>query len=160
MAGLGIKDPWDLVAVARVAGVVCFSKRLRMFDFPAIAATTPPDFGARLTEVQRMLGPQAEPCATWLNNGAIGDVQPEHTRQKWWTGQWHEARSNLLGANGSVRDQCRLQLQRMQHTHAFMLRVPNQGLHNTFSGPEYRLLLRFWLGKPLASNVPRRPCPC
>lgn len=160
LSGLGIKDPIDLLAVARVAGVVCFSQRAALFHFPPAATSTPLDFRTRLLEVQKWLGPVSEPCSTWLQNAAIINVQPEHTRQKWWSNQYFLSRSKALAVQAATRDKCRLQLQRMKHTNAFMLTVPNQGFRSAFTGPEYRLLLRWWLGKPLVPNASGCPCPC
>ena len=88
-------------------------------------------------------------------------VVPEdiHRQQRWWTDACHKAKLDAFKVAVPLRDQCRLRLQTMPHTTAWMQVVPNEGLRLSFSGSEYRILLRWWLGIPLLSGDAAQPCP-
>ena len=159
LAGLGIKDPLTILPAARVAATLCFLKRGFELSFPATTVVLPPDWATHLVDLQSKLGTSVEPVASWLRDGQVRNVEENHRQQKWWSLQLQKAQAKSIVQTAPLRDRCRLALQNMPHTTAWMNVVPNEGLGNKMAGPNYRLLLRWWLGMPLVEGSATE-CPC
>lgn len=139
LAGLGIKDPLMILPAARVAASLCFLKRGIELRFPAEAVVLPPDWGYRLADLQAKLGPNVEPLATWLREKHVSNVGDDHRQQKWWSMQIQKSQAKSLSTALPLRDRCRLNLQGMPHTTAWMNVEPNVERRNKMAGPNYRL---------------------
>ena len=159
MAGLGIKDPLVLQAPARMAGILSAQHRASNLQFPDEARQLPPDFPEVALRLKDALGDQFEPLATWVANSQPSDVESDHRRQDFWTEKVHEARKKHLHASLPVRDRCRLRLQSMPHTTAWMQTVPNKGMGMQLGASKYRLLLRWWIGAKIVTGDGGSPCP-
>ena len=159
MAGLGIKDPAVLHAPARMAGILSTLQRAMDLHFPEEACQLPSDFAGVAVDVQRVLGAHFEPLAAWVTNAKPSDVEEDHRRQDFWTNKVHQARKGHLTDSLPIRDRCRLRLQSMPHTTAWMQTVPNKGMGLQLGASKYRLLLRWWLGAKVLPNDGGAPCP-
>jgi hypothetical protein len=159
LAGLGIKDPVVLQAPARMAGILSTHKRASDLQFPAEARVIPPDFPLVASKLKELIGAQLEPLATWVANAQPSDVEEEHRRQDFWTDKVHQARKSQLQTCLPVRDRCRLRLQSMPHTTAWMQTVPHKGMGVQLGAAKYRLLLRWWLGIKVVQGDGGAPCP-
>ena len=144
MAGLGIKDPTVLQAPARMAGILSAHQRASDLQFPNEARQLPPDFALVALKLTDVIGDQFEPLAAWVSDARPSDVESDHRRQDFWTNKVHEARKKRLQDSLPVRDRCRLRLQSMPHTTAWMQTVPNKGMGMQLGASKYRLLLRWW----------------
>ena len=87
-------------------------------------------------------------------------AEPVHLSQRWWSQAIYTATRQALAKGSPLRDQCRLALQGMSNTTAWMEWVPGQEHRVTFGSSEYKLLLRWWLGAPLLAGDAGQPCPC
>ena len=160
LGGLGIKGLASGRICARIASVANFLVKASELGFPAETVVAPPDFRACLRDAQRWVGGSFEPVEKWLTSGAITDIMNEHRSQRWWSDCVHKAMWAALRSQGTVRDQCRLQLQGMTSSMAWLSPPPGEGMGSSFTGREYRLLLRWHLGVPLlVPELGGRPCP-
>ena len=159
LAGLGVKDPSVLQAPARMAGILCAQQRAIDLHFPAEACVLPPDFQAVASKLKDVLGDSLEPLATWMANSRPSEVEPDHRRQDFWTDKVNQARKAHLQRSLPTRDRCRLRLQSMPHTTAWMQTVPNKGMGLQVGASKYRLLLRWWLGIKVVPGDSGAPCP-
>ena len=159
LAGLGIKDPTVLQAPARMAGILSTQQRASDLHFPNEACQLPPDFALVASQLKHTLGDQFEPLATWATNSRPSDVESDHRRQDFWTNKVHEARKKHLQDSLPLRDRCRLRLQSMPHTTAWMQTVPNKGMGVQLGACKYRLLLRWWIGTKIVAGDGGAPCP-
>ena len=158
LGGLGLKDPMRVAAPARVAGILGYVDRAAAFGYSQPLACPAPDLSRRLTELQPWLGAQSEPLRSWLIGGAP-KVEPDHTKQKWWSKQLYEAVREGLPRGASERDQCRLRLQGKPHSSAWLGASPHKGQVDRPSGAQYQLLLRLWLGLPVVPGYQPVECP-
>jgi hypothetical protein len=148
------------LAPARIGGIVSFLSRAEQLELPIEASQTPADFVARLSEVEARVGGDMEPIKAWKESGKPTLQEVRHSKQSWWTGKVHEAMHRDLLAIATERDQCRLKLQGMPHTTAWMMHVPNGGLGRRMEPSEYRIVLKWWLGMRLVGGDAGGPCPC
>ena len=88
----------------------------------------PPDFPFVVSKLKEVLGGQLEPLATWVANARPSEVEREHCQQDFWTNKVHQVRKQRLQSSLPTRDRCRLRLQSMPHTTAWMQTVPNKGM--------------------------------
>ena len=87
-------------------------------------------------------------------------MESNHRSQQWWSEKWYVAHFRSLLSKATLRDRCRLELQAMSNTTAWMQWVQAPDSRATFEPSEYRILLRWWLGLPLIPGDAGRPCPC
>ena len=157
--GLGIKDPLTLLPVARLAASLCFLERGRTLCFPEDVLCMPADWKVHVQQLSNTLGATFQPLATWSPLDEPQSIDGEHRSQKWWSNHLHTARARNLLHSLPVRDACRFTLQRMPNTTAWMEVTPSTALGTKFTGCEYRLLLRWWVGLPLLTGA-ATDCPC
>ncbi len=161
LGGLGVKDPARILPAARISGILESLMRAESLGLPPLARQTPEDLGATLLSLRSVLGGAFEPLKGWMAGSHVpfASIEPDHRRQAWWSAKVHEAHHRGLMAASTGRDACRLRLQSMRHTTAWMQSVPNHGMGTAFGGGEYRTLLRWWLGKPILQGDGGAPCP-
>ena len=136
MGGLGIKDPIRVRVPARISGALQFLKRARTLGFPVDSVVPPADLRPTLHLAQGSLGTAFAPLAEWLRTAELPDlraVEADHSSQRWWSEALYSADRRALATNSPLRDQCRLAMQGLSHTSAWMDWTP---------GPEHRVILR------------------
>ena len=114
-----------------------------------------------LQEAKATLGANFAPLVDWLpapDTLKLTLGEHKHQSQRWWSDAWYKARASMLG-KATLRDRCRLELQGMSHTSAWMGWVHQPESRGVYDPSEYRLLLRWWLGLPLFPGDAGRPCP-
>jgi hypothetical protein len=159
LAGMGITDPVAIQPAARVASVLCFLERAKAMQLPQEAQQPPSDWVTSLQGLQHHLGAEFDPVAKWLQDSIPQGVEKQHRMQTWWAQQLYKAQLGSLQEGSNLRDSCRLHLQLMPHTTAWMEAIPNEGQGTRFGGPQYRALARWWLGAPQV-NGEATDCPC
>ena len=157
MGGLGFKDPCLLQDCARVAGTLSALNRCPEIGFPSLPS--PSDFDTTLNHLRTSISPFFGPLPSWENTSTPSKlpIENEHRNQRWWSTALYSKLKERLSTTGTLRDQCRFTLQKSPHSTAWMLAIP--GDHSRFTGPEYRTLLKWWLGLPLFRGNSAKPCP-
>ena len=159
LGGLGIKDPEQLCSVARVASSITFLHRAGQMQLPDALIQLPPDWQWQLAQLLTILGPKFEPVNTWATSGQAPQFEDHHRSQKWCTTRVHTEAAQAMSSSVSLRDRCRLNLQAMPNVATWMEVTPSRALGTKFTGTEYQLLLRWWLGMPLVAGS-ATDCPC
>ena len=159
--GLGIKDLVALLDVSRVAATLLRGVGL---GFPMSVIHPPKDWGTRLSSLRNDLGDTFDPLNRWLQDEHSLTILPvgieaEHRKQEWWSRHLHKARRLKLAKTSTIRNQCRLALQDMPYTSAWMNVVPSLALGTKLGSAQARALLRWWLGIPLRYGL-AMACPC
>ena len=158
IGGLGIKDPLNTVSAARLSAIFSYLSRGRSFGLPEDLLLSPPDLRSHLLHAQTWLGDNFEPVQGWLNGGAPA-IEVDHSRQHWWASKIALAIWKALPDGASLRDKCRLVLQSMPHATAWLSTPPSRPFQEVLSGPQVRLLLRWWLGYQLVPGHQPVACP-
>ena len=159
LGGMGIKDPLVIAPAARIAAALTFSQRSSALGLPRECCVLPEDWSRWSDHMQEVPGSNAEPLRSWVHGVRRSEVVDDHLSQKWWTHRIHKVRFERLLRCSGLRDNARLQLQRMPHTTGWMTVTPNEGLGHKLDGRDYRYLIKWWLGRPLIINGASR-CPC
>ena len=118
---------------------------------PDIALTKPsPDTAATITELRRQVGPNFEPLASWNKDPShIASASTDHASQRWWAEHVAVEQRSRHCQLGTARDMARLQCQGGPIANGWMSVLPSRSLRTDISDPDYRLLLRWWLGLPI-----------
>ena len=155
-----MKDPVSVLPATRVAATLTFMARATDLQFPADACQLPPDWAQIGEDLRVVLSEHVDPLDKWAD-GAFqqADVAEDHLSQKWWSHKIHRARSIRLLSKLVLRDRARYDLQKMPGTTTWMTVTPNEGLGLKMDSRDYRFLLKWWLGRPLAGQD-RTKCPC
>jgi hypothetical protein len=158
LGGLGIKDPVQTAASARVAAILGYLDSGAKAGLKIALLRPAPDLHHCLQEIVRWTGQDSEPAQSWLKGG-VPRIEPDHLKQKWWSSQVAEARRRALPEGCPLRDKCRLALQGMPHSSAWLGLTPNKGTSDKMSGSEFQLVLRWWLGLPVLPSTRPLQCP-
>jgi hypothetical protein len=158
LGGLGIKDPMQTVAPARVAAILGFVDNGIKLGLPACLLRLADDLYPRLREIIRWTGQNSEPAHSWLQ-GRAPRIEPDHVKQKWWSTGVVDAKRTALPEGSPLRDKCRLSLQGMPHSSAWLGLTTNKGMLDRMSGSEFQLCLRWWLGIPVLPSTQPVECP-
>jgi hypothetical protein len=161
--GLGIRDPMLVQPAARLAALV----GLEMFGrdrvgVPEIAfSALSPDAAGTISALRNQLGPNFEPLASWdANPRTLQSASIDHASQRWWAGHVAVEQRSRLCQLGTARDMARLQCQGGPVANGWMSVLPSRALRTDISDPDYRLLLRWWLGLPILPTGRTLPgCP-
>jgi len=150
--GLGIRDPMHVQPAARMAALI----GLEMFGHdrvgvPSVALEQPaPDTTQTIAARRSQLGPNFEPLAAWdANPRLIASASIDHASQRWWAGHVAVEQRSRLCQLGTARDMARLQCQGGPIANGWMSVLPSRALRTDICDPDYRLLLRWWLGLPI-----------
>ena len=95
LGGLGIKDPMQTVAPARVAAILGFVESGSQMGLPACLLRPAPDLLPRLRDVVHWTGGDSEPAQSW-RQGQTPRIEPDHVKQKWWAAAVADARRRAL----------------------------------------------------------------
>ena len=161
--GLGVRDPEQCWAEARMAAIIGFHGRATtMVGLPAdVASILTPDAPDVIARLASLLGPNHDPMSRWvLAPSALVTADLSYAKQAWWAEQVAEARRLRLPSLGTARDHVRLLNQEGPFASSWLSAIPNRSLNNVFLDTEFRSLCRFWLGLPLlpeGETLP--PCP-
>ena len=157
LGGLGIKDPVIIAPMARLAGTLTFLSHSAFFGFHP---TTPPDFLSTCTSLLQWTGPQFEPLSSWIARPPIpSSIAAIHKQQKWWTTLIQSRIRESVITSSTLRDRCRLALQKDPHAAAWLTTIPHKALPDLLTGPEFRIALKWWLGLPLCDPTHITTCP-
>ena len=103
-----------------------------------------------LHELAQNLPANFDPIASWLGqHNNILKASGEHLQQKWWSTALGRKRLESLLDNATLRDQARLLEQGNTIGYAFMSVPPSSKLFYTMPSDQYKLALKWWLGKPI-----------
>lgn len=161
--GLGVRDPEQCWAEARVAAIIGFhAKATSLVGLPpAIAAFPIPDTPEVLAKLSLTLGPNHDPVSRWAPApSSVVTADLSYAKQAWWAEQVAEARKARLLTFGTARDHVRLANQEGPFASAWLSAIPNRSLNNILPDTDFRSLCRYWLGLPLLPEaVPLPECP-
>ena len=152
--GCGIRSPLVIRPAARIAALASFvSEGAARVGVPGQARLCPGSWiGPPLAELCTILGQNFDPLPSWLHQPEkIGFTDDNHNQQKWWSQS--VGKKTLLGLLDTVspRDQARLLEQQGGVGASFMAATPAHHSRTKIPSDQYRLGLRWWLGKPLIS---------
>ena len=163
LSGLGIRDPIKEASHARVAALAGFevhgSSRVGV---PRTAYSLPaPDLTYHLGRLTELLGPNAEPLASWSRDCSLmSSAQKDHTMQHWWAELVGAARRSAIGQECTVRDLVRLKSQEGPFANGWLQVIPSDGNDTLLSSSDFSLLTRWWLGKGILPQTGQLPaCP-
>ena len=163
LGGLGLKCPVLRRAGARVAAYIYFRSHAPSAVGTPLQAIVhlPTDLNPLLSELQVQLGPVFEPVAGWIAQPAsLSQATDDHTSQKWWAEKVEEEALPRLVQQGSLRDRGRLSLQKHGFGSAWLAVHPSRAMHTLLPSTSFRLLLKWWLGIPLApTSMAGASCP-
>ena len=158
--GLGLKDPVLVQMAARMSAIANFWENAGNVGVPDAMKVVPQDFSRVVTGLRNRLGLHMEPLSTWSGGVPPPSFSKDHCSQRWWQGPIYGALSRSLCEAGSLRDRVRLGLQQARGTTQWMQVAPSEALGSKVAGPEYRALIRWWLGVPFLSGTEvGAPCP-
>jgi hypothetical protein len=150
--GLGIREPIQVQPAARMAALI----GLEMFGrehvgVPDVALSQPsPDLPGTIAALRGQLGPNFEPLASWsANPRTLQSASIDHASQRWWADHVAVEQRSRLCKLGTARDMARLQCQGGPISNGWMSVLPSRTLRTDINDPDYRLLLRWWLGLPI-----------
>ena len=100
-----------------------------------------------------------DPLPVWAESGVV-PTEPQFTEQRWWSMKVYDSALRYLKPRGTARDQGRKALQSEHGATAWLAPTPSAALGYDMPGPEFRLLLRWWLGCHVApASIAGSPCP-
>ena len=129
---------------------------------PEVALSKPsPDMVDTIGALRSQLGPNFEPLAAWhANPRQIASASIDHASQRWWAEDVAVEQRSRLCQLGTARDMARLQCQGGPIANGWMSVLPSRVLRTDIRDPDYRLLLRWWLGLPILPTGRTLPgCP-
>ena len=150
--GLGIRDPVHTQPAARIAALAGLELYGReRVGVPAQALSRPsPDLASTIAALRDQLGPKFDPIAQWhADPRQFASASFDHASQRWWAGHVAMEQRSRLCKVGTARDMARLQCQAGPVANGWMSVLPNRATRTDICDPDYRLLLRWWLGLPI-----------
>ena len=150
--GLGIQDPGQTRASARLAGLVDFVRRARgVLGLPADYPQVPTDFSPTLLRIKGILGDQ-QPLLAWTQDSSLVlSADHAHLTQRWWADACARHRQGVLRASLQGDDAVRFESQTQPHAMSWVAVIPSSGLRTLLPAGDYKCVLRWSLGM---SQVP------
>ena len=157
--GCGIKLLSSAAAPARLSFLATYAARARTLGIPSHwcvpldADVVSACEALAGTGVVRTLAP----LAAWRGRPSIiCSAQHTHQQQRWWAEHVVDARAEELRVlvQGTARDAARLALQCKGDGTGWMHVAPHPALGTVMGHGQYQLGLRWWLGLPLAPDMP------
>jgi hypothetical protein len=155
--GIGIRDPLEEWAPARIASLVHFHRSATVaVGLPeATRRVLAPDTSDTIAALQRTLDPQHDPLGRWSTDPtAIRLADEQYARQLWWAGQVAVARRDELPWKGTARDHVRLASSVGPLAGEWLGVCPSANLGTTIPDGDFRSLCRWWLGLALLPESP------
>ena len=110
LGGLGIRTASDSALPTRLSAILQWldhGQEALAFDNP-LAPWAPSGAASTLTTMRDLLGPEAEPLASWIAHESIEGITPAHCTQKYWASRLYALRRRTLETTSSSRDSIRL----------------------------------------------------
>ena len=162
LGGLGIRTASDSALPARLSAILQWLDHGQValaFDNP-LAPWAPSGAASTLITMRDLLGPVAEPLASWIAHESIEGITPAQCTQKYWANRLYALKRRTLETTSSSRDSIRLSFQEGTTATAWLTVPPSPALGNACPPSQFRLLLRWFLGIPiLEESLAGKPCP-
>ena len=113
VGGLGIRTASDSALPSRLSAILHWldhGQEALAFDNP-LAPWAPSGAASTLTTMRDLLGPEAEPLASWIAHESIEGITPAQCTQKYWANRLYALRRRALEASSSSRNAFRGQFE-------------------------------------------------